>query len=75
MGRHQLLKATWVDDEGTAQWCVLKGFGYGDEKRLRRELGVLSRLRHPSILQLQAVCKRNDPPCNFHCTRPTSSKR
>ena len=65
VGRHQLLRAVWEEDDGTSHGCVLKGFGHGDEKRLRRELGVLARLRHPNILQLQAVCKRNDPPCYF----------
>jgi serine/threonine protein kinase len=63
VGRHELLKAAWVDEDGDEeekQWCVLKGFGHGDEKRLRRELGVLARLRHPNIIPLQAVCKRND---------------
>ena len=62
MGRHDMLKATWLEDgeegeEGEERWCVLKRFGHGDDKRLRRELGVLARLRHPNIMPLQAVCK------------------
>ena len=62
MGRHDMLKATWLEDgeegeEDEERWCVLKRFGHGDDKRLRRELGVLARLRHPNIMPLQAVCK------------------
>ena len=42
-------------------WCVLKGFDFGDETRLRRELGMLARLQHPHILTLQGVCRQVEP--------------
>ena len=58
VGRHVLLKATWTAEEGEKHECVLKGFdNVEDDKRLKRELGALSRLRHPNILPLQAVCE------------------
>ena len=54
VGRHEMLRAIWLDEDNNKHLCVLKGFDHGDEKRLRRELGVLSRLRHPNLLPLQA---------------------
>ena len=60
-GRHEMLQAFWLDDTNTKRRCVLKGFEHGEEKRLRTELCVLARLRHPNLLQLDAVCKRQDP--------------
>ena len=55
VGRHELFKATWMDDDEMTHSCVLKGFDHGDQKRLHRELCVLARLRHPNILPLQAI--------------------
>jgi hypothetical protein len=60
-GRHEMLKAHWVTDDGVQQVCVLKGFDYVDLKRLRREMAVLSRFHHPNLMPLQAVCRRHDP--------------
>ena len=43
------------------QMCVLKGFAVEDERRMRRELHALCRLKHPNIMPLRAVCRQRDP--------------
>ena len=58
VGRYVLLKATWTAEEGEKHECVPNDFdNVEDDKRLKRELGALSRLRHPNILPSQAVCE------------------
>jgi len=48
------------EEEGSegVGWCVLKGFASGDERRLRRAVGVLAGLQHRHVLPLLGVCKR-----------------
>jgi serine/threonine protein kinase len=53
--------AAGADNDGTAHKCVLKGFGVEDEKRLKRELHALTRLRHPNVVPVLGVCQQRQP--------------
>ena len=54
-GRHLILKASYG-----GQPCVLKDLPLDFAKQMCKEVDVLRRLNHPSIIQLEAVFSEND---------------